>query len=1705
MLLSCLLFSSWSASGVRAAVIYVSPSGSNNNLGNSWAAAKQDIQDAINAAAPGDEIWVKAGTYLPTLDPDGTQSQRDKTFYLTTKDVKLYGGFAGNETVLFQRNAVTNVTTLSGNLDAGGNNDAYHVVVTLNRTNACVIDGFTITDGRANGNTSFGLYFQKLGGGMFNRTSSPTVSNCTFSGNTALNLGGGMYNRESNPVISNCTFSYNTTFISNTTTISAGGGIYNDAGSATVSNCTFSNNTARANGGGIYNSQSTLVISNCNFTSNTASNGSGGGMFNEGSTSTITGCVFSANVANDPGGAGNGGGIYNFSSSPATITNCVFSANTATNRGGGIRTEGSSLGNSTITSCVFSANTAEAGGGGLTYTSQGSSSITMRSCTFWNNTTPSGFGGGLEIGGTTGGTITNSVFFGNTAPTYTSIAPNRQDIFRGQGQVPGLTVSYSIVGDYSATASNNYTANNVLAADPLFIDVANPAGMDGIWRTADDGLRIACTSPAKDAGTVTTPINPLTDILDSSRVGVIDRGAYEVRATECPGVLYVNSSKADNSGSGYSWGSAKKDIQDAINAAAPGAEIWVKAGTYLPTLDPNGGTSQRDKTFSLTTKDVKLYGGFAGNETVLSQRNPAANVTTLSGDLDASGNNDAYHVLVATNRSTACVVDGFTVTGGRANGGTTFTVSTAGATISQSKGGGMYNEYGSVLTVSNCIFSANTAQEGGGMYNISTSAVTVSKCLFLANTATSLGGGMFNTNGSNPTVSNCVFSANTAQDGGGMYNINNSHAALSSCVFSANSASNKGGAMYNDNGSSPTMSSCTFSANTASVQGGGIYYTAVGGGSITNSILYGNTGGPANQQNIYKAATGAALTVSSSIIGDYNAGATNNYTSGAGILTSNPLFVNAALPAGTDGKFLTSDDGLRIACVSPARDGGTGTTPATDILGKNRVGIIDMGAYEADTSCPNILYVDGSKADNSANGYSWTVAKKDIQAAINAAPAGAEIWVKGGTYLPTLDPNGGTSQRDKTFYLTTKDVKLYGGFSGTETLLSQRNATTYVTTLSGDLDGAGGTADAYHVVLTRERTSACVINGFTITGGRANGTGTFAGLSQGNGSGMYNTNSSPQVSNCIFLANTATSFGGGMYEDNSSPIVSSCTFSANTANYGGGMYNQFGSSPTVNSCVFSANTAGNVGGGMYNITGSQTVSNSVFTANTAYLGGAMYNVNGSIAVGSCTFLNNTASGNAGGIYLTSDAGGTITNSIFSGQQNIYKLGTAATLTVSYSLISDYSAGATNNYTSGAGILTSNPLFVNASSPAGADGKFGTTDDGLALQGCSPAINAGTGTTPTTDILGNSRVGAMDLGAYEYQSSPTTLTPVTVTTTETRTQAAGSTVVFGGCGAAIAQVFSTGTTPVAGSITAKVYVQATAPTAGQTPYVRRHYDISPATNAAAATAQLKLYFSQADFDNYNTVRGTRPSLPINAADAAGYKANVQITQKHGTSATGLPGSYSGSSVLISPSSVVWNATDLRWEVTFPVTGFSGFFAHTGSSAPLPLKLLAFGAQRAGEARNRIEWQTTEEEPATRFFVERSGDAKTFSILATVAGQDGKSNSYQSYDEAPLEGANYYRLQITESGNVSYSQTVIVQNEATAAGQVTAAPVPATDRIVISCSKKSWKGREAVVLDVQGRLQARLILDSQIMLDIAHWPAGLYLLRLPDGSSLKLVKQ
>ena len=160
----------------------------------------------------------------------------------------------------------------------------------------------------------------------------------------------------------------------------------------------------------------------------------------------------------------------------------------------------------------------------------------------------------------------------------------------------------------------------------------------------------------------------------------------------------------------------------------------------------------------------------------------------------------------------------------------------------------------------------------------------------------------------------------------------------------------------------------------------------------------------------------------------------------------------------------------------------------------------------------------------------------------------------------------------------------------------------------------------------------------------------------------------------------------------------------------------------------------------------------------------------------------------------------------------------------------------------------------------------------------------------------------------------------------------------------AKTAPSGSKPVQGDINNRMTVDPTVQTYNGIPYVQRHYDIEPVNDPATSTATVTLYFTQQDFDNFNAFPGHGSNLPVNTFDNNG-KANLRVYQYHGFSGTSTPGSYSGVGMQIDPddANIVWNVKAGCWEVTFNVTGFSGFFvSNAGFSSIVPPVITAGGS-------------------------------------------------------------------------------------------------------------------------------------------------------------------
>ncbi|MEO0339433.1 MAG: hypothetical protein AAF242_09470 [Bacteroidota bacterium] len=171
----------------EASTIYVKPGATGD--GSSWE-NPQNLQSALQTANFGQEIWVAAGTYLPTDSDDRNIS------FILSDGVAVFGGFSGTEFSKEQRDWLNNPTVLSGEIGVEGYQDnSYTIVYTEDVSRKTILDGFTITG--ANGNKKVSEGSPASSGAWFNlshtKTSDPIIRNCTFENNRAY-YGAAMYN-----------------------------------------------------------------------------------------------------------------------------------------------------------------------------------------------------------------------------------------------------------------------------------------------------------------------------------------------------------------------------------------------------------------------------------------------------------------------------------------------------------------------------------------------------------------------------------------------------------------------------------------------------------------------------------------------------------------------------------------------------------------------------------------------------------------------------------------------------------------------------------------------------------------------------------------------------------------------------------------------------------------------------------------------------------------------------------------------------------------------------------------------------------------------------------------------------------------------------------------------------------------------------------------------------------------------------------------------------------------------------------------------------------------------------------------------------------------------------------------------------------------------------------------------------------------------
>jgi predicted outer membrane repeat protein len=644
----------------RTGKVYVKPDGVGD--GTTWNTATS-LRSALSNYVYGDTLWLTEGTYKPTSSSDQT------ICFEIQEGVQIYGGFVGYETSLDQRDWLTNVTVLSGDIgESGSNTDNSYNILWLDGsdnpiTSVTRLDGLVVEDGYASvssGSESRGAAMQLL-------SASPIIVDVWFRDN------------------------YATTY---------GGAVYADGSSEPqFYNCIFENNEAGKWGGAIM-AEASLVIGSSVFYGNYA--GSRGGAISAAELPEIVSIYNSVLWNNDsPTGSQTYGSVY-------TYYSVLEGGDT-------------SLGNK-ITDPLF------------VNPSEGDFRITAESPVLnggdndnvpdWLTTDYSGasriLASYVDMGAYEGATDVPVTYY-----------PDDEEIL-----------------DYDLTSVDLEWGWDS--------DVPDDLTSYQIQYIIDDGDSVSVDADTSLIWTF-TDITPGTEI--DWRVGAVVSGSSLVLWSNWASFiikrdkpLYVKSSAT---GTGSSW-SDPISLEDAMDIAVSGDEIWVATGTYKPTDD-----TDRLISFELT-EGVKLYGGFAGDETSLEERSFLSNLTIFSGNIGTTSTSDDNSYRVFKIEGTAqdpitnnTCIDGIIIEDGYASS----------ANNSSSNGGGMYLSYASPI-ITNVLFRNNSATENGGaVYSDENSQPLFGNIIFSNNSADELGGAVYTNNA--VYFYNCLWYKNSSGYWGG--------------------------------------------------------------------------------------------------------------------------------------------------------------------------------------------------------------------------------------------------------------------------------------------------------------------------------------------------------------------------------------------------------------------------------------------------------------------------------------------------------------------------------------------------------------------------------------------------------------------------------------------------------------------------------------------------------------------------------------------------------------------------------------------------------------------------------------------------------------------------------------------------------------------------------------------------------------------------
>lgn len=689
---------------------YVKPTATGTGDGSSWDNASGDLQKMIddladnNVSQQAGEVWVAAGTYKPQSQL--ISGMNYSASFRMRDGISVYGGFAGNETSKQERAKgtmpwdFTNVTVLEAayyesklawtNSKWTVGSDSRHVVWFApmsgesDFTRITTLDGVTVQGGYAQGNTGLDDFKTDCGGGVYMDGANAYLSNCIVRENYATGNGGGVYLKNGR-----------------------------------VQTSLIYNNNADADGGAVYVENRGLVHRSM-LTNNSALNGAGVYLYN--------GAEASSDDPDHP--------------EYLILSTCVVSNNTVRGNGAVYCDKGGVLMQNTITNneCVTATDATDVNAsqtGGI-YVDE--YALVLNSV-LWNN---------QMQGGTNIPMYARNPSAAKVRFLYNAISGVNNAVWNNTLQEQTLSLVDENAGkqDDGTSIGPRFTEP---AADMNF-SLNTDYGVQDEWK---DGLISYYWKPISGSnlwargmalGQLPSEVvlSPELDIegkvyAQKPAVGAFSVGAPGIKHATVGDslVVYVDVNCTEPDHDGSSWATGFRSLNNAISylagldAATVGTKklvVRVLEGDIWPRY---AFTNNDPKTATITVpvttsgQPVYLYGGYhrtTDNNTVI--RDPLTYRSVINGNTEGKDITQGLYHCITVERGAKLVLDGFHVINGYAAG-----------EASRQYGAGLLAHAGSEVTVRNCIFENNTAQEGAAI-DAREATLTMENCVVNNNTNT---------------------------------------------------------------------------------------------------------------------------------------------------------------------------------------------------------------------------------------------------------------------------------------------------------------------------------------------------------------------------------------------------------------------------------------------------------------------------------------------------------------------------------------------------------------------------------------------------------------------------------------------------------------------------------------------------------------------------------------------------------------------------------------------------------------------------------------------------------------------------------------------------------------------------------------------------------------------------------------------------------